>query len=177
MIDEKKLIKQCKRGVAKAQRELYDRYRTKWFMISLRYTKNRDDALDVLQNALINIFGKLDQFKPESGSFSAWSSRILVNESIMFIRKQSRDFLRTELDDDLMTIDARENQIERMSAEELTNLISKLPDGYRLVFNLYVIEGYTHKEIARMLGISEGTSKSQLYKAKKMLRNQIEVIL
>jgi RNA polymerase sigma-70 factor (ECF subfamily) len=176
MRDITAIINQSKKGDSGAQRRLYEQYRTLWFMICQRYLRSRDDALDVMQNALVRIFTKLDTFDPELGSFKAWSSRIMVNECIMFLRKRKLEFEHLESDDDSLFVQEEENPIQKLSAEEITKMIQKLPDGYRLVFNLNIIEGYTHKEIAEMLGISEGTSKSQLFKAKNLLKKQIEVI-
>jgi len=177
MIGEEILIVQSKKGVQTAQRKLYDMYKSKWFMICLRYVKKRDDALDVLQNALIKIYSKLDTFDIEKGAFGAWSSRIIVNESIMFQRKYWKGMESVELNDEIYAPTEEVVSENRLSAEALTNLIQQLPDGYRVVFNMYAIEGYTHKEIAEILGITEGTSKSQLFKAKRILKKQIEVII
>lgn len=177
MIGEEKLITQCRKGDRKAQRDLYDMYKTKWFMICLRYVKKREDALDVLQNALIKVYSKMDTFDVNKGSFSSWTSRIMVNESIMFQRKYWRPEEAPELIDNMVVANNEAGPIANLSAQELTKLIQKLPDGYRIVFNMHAIEGYTHKEIAKHLGVSEGTSKSQFFKAKRMLREQIEVII
>ena len=177
MVGEEVLIVQSLKGVQSAQRKLYDMYKTKWFMICLRYVKKREDALDVLQNALIKIYSKLDTFDLEKGAFGAWSSRIVVNESIMFQRKYWRHGESVELNDEVYVPIEETEPVENLRAQELTKLIQQLPDGYRVVFNMYAIEGYTHKEIAEILGISEGTSKSQLFKAKRILKKQIEVII
>lgn len=177
MIGEELLIVQCKKGNQSAQRKLYDLYKSKWFMICLRYVKKREDALDVLQNALIKIYSKLDTFNNEKGVFGAWSSRIVVNESIMFQRKYWKGTESVELNDEIYMPSEEAVSENRLSSEALTKLIQQLPDGYRVVFNMYAIEGYTHKEIGKILGITEGTSKSQLFKAKKILKKQIEVII
>lgn len=176
-MQDKLLIRRCIKADPKAQKELYDRYATHWFMISLRYMKSRADAADVLQNALINIYSKLNQFNAEIGSFKSWSSRIVVNESIMMLRKQKAKFGIVEINDEALNIEMnRETIIDKLSAEELTNQIQSMPEGYRVVFNMFAIEGYSHKEIAVELGISEGTSKSQYYKARNFLKKQIEVV-
>lgn len=177
MEGEKILIMQSQNGVASAQRKLYDMYKSKWFMICLRYVKKREDALDVLQNALINIFSKMDSFNSERGSFGAWSSRIVVNESIMFQRKYWKPHETVTLNDEIYVTASNTNPIGNLSAEELTKMVQRLPDGYRVIFNMFAIEGYSHKEIAEILGINEGTSKSQLFKAKRILKKQIEIIL
>ena len=134
-------------------------------------------ADDALQNGLIQIFKKYDQYDSDKGSFKSWSSKVMVNENLLLIRRNKSIFAFDELSNCVDHSDNGEGAIERMSMEELTLLIQKLPDGYRSVFNLYVIEGYSHKEISEMLGISIGTSKSQLFKARKILQNEIELVL
>jgi len=172
-----KIIARAKNKDRKAQGMLYAEFNVKWFMISLRYCSNRADASDVLQNALVKIFLKLDQFDSVRGNFSSWSSKIVVNESLMFLRQRSNAFKNVEVNDELLAFNENESPIDILSAEELTSLIQKLPDGYRTVFNLYVIEGYNHNEIADLLKITSGTSKSQLSKARKLLQQKLEVIL
>ncbi len=174
MAEDHYLIRQCLKRNEKAQRVLYEKYRPMWFMICLRYVKNREDALDILQNALVKIYTKLKQFDAEKGSFSSWSSRIVVNESIMHLRKLMRKTHLDELHEDALLLSKEEDSIEILSAQELTRIVQQLPNGYRLVFNMFVVEGYSHREISEILDISEGTSKSQLFKAKKLLKKQIE---
>jgi len=128
----------------------------------------------MLQNGLINIYTKINQFNSERGNFKSWSSRIIVNDCLMFLRKNS--FKSEDLNDHHGIFDKSETSLDILSAEELTKLIQQLPDGYRAVFNLYILEGYNHKEIAEKLNISEGTSKSQLFKAKKLLREKLETL-
>lgn len=175
---DKHLIKQCIRGNRKAQQELYNEHASAWYTICLRYMKNRNDANDALQNALVKIYSKLDSFDPAYGSFGAWTARIVVNESLMLLRKNTNLRSFHVFDEDYLEgISDEDTPIDVLSAEELVNMIQKLPDGYRVIFNMNVIEGYTHREIAEKLNISEGTSKSQLFKAKKFLKNQLEVII
>jgi len=168
------LINRCKKGDSAAQKQLYELHRHRWFTICLRYVHKREDALDVLQNALIKIYSKLNQFNSELGQFSSWSSKIVVNESIMFQRKYWNKNEISGLNLELINDHEDEKAISNLTLEEMTRRIQKLPTGYRLVFNMYVIEGYSHKEIAATLGISIGTSKSQLFKAKGILKKQIE---
>lgn len=158
-------------------RELYKEYRQHWYLICLRYQRSSTQADDALQNGLMQIFKNYDQFDQEKGSFKSWSSKIMVNENLLLIRRNKSIFAFDDLSNCAEFADASEGAIERMSMEELVLLIQKLPDGYRSVFNLYVIEGYSHKEISEMLNISVGTSKSQLFKAKKILKTEIEVVL
>ena len=143
-------------------------------MICLRYLQQREDALDVLQNALIKIYTKIDMYNAQRGAFKAWSGRIVVNECIMFLRKKVIHMDGSEMFLEEMTSDSEADAISMLTSEELTQIIQRLPDGYRLVFNMYVIEGFQHKEIAQTLGIDVGTSKSQLFKAKRILRKEIE---
>ena len=176
-MNEQTVIKQAMLRNREAQGKLYQQYQTAWFMISMRYAKNREDALDVLQNALIKIFSKLDQFDEQKGNFKSWSSKIVVNESLMFLRKQSSMFFTDDLDSHFNIQDEGESALDILSSEELTKMIQNLPAGYRAIFNLYVIEGYNHLEIAEMLKINPGTSKSQLFKAKKLLQKRLEVLI
>ena len=143
----------------------------------MRYNKNRQDALDVLQNALIKVFTKIDQFDQNKGSFKSWSAQVVVNENLMYLRKLNINYKIDPIDAELQVADQQESALDILSAEELTKMIQKLPDGYRAVFNMYVIEGYQHKEIAELLQISVGTSKSQLFKAKRLLQEKLEVLL
>ena len=176
MIDQT-VINKAKKGDRAAFKLLYDNFKTRWYMICLRYMSNRMDADDALQNALVNIFSKINQFDTKRGDFGAWSSRIVVNECIMLIRKHNKRINDVQVEDDWNIHDDKETALEALSRKELMELIQKLPDGYRLVFNMYVIEGYSHQEIADKLGVSVGTSKSQLFKAKKMLKQALEILI
>ena len=174
---EKEAISMAKGGDYGSQRYLYDRYRSKWFMICLRYLPIRADAEDALQNGLVQIFSNLDKFNPELGEFGGWTSRILTNECIQLIRRNKKGLITQELSNDLPVYYAEENALEKISREDILGIIQKLPEGYRMIFNMYVFDGYSHKEIAEQLKISEGTSKSQLFKARKMLQEALEVII
>ena len=160
-----------------AQVLLYKRYQTTWYMICLRYHRSKEDAQDVLQNALIKIFTKLEQFDTSKGNFKSWSSKVVINENLMFLRKKVSSFKVDAIDNLLFVPDQPESALDILSAEELTKMIQKLPPGYRTVFNLYIIEGFNHKEISKMLSIGIGTSKSQLSKARKLLQKQLEALL
>lgn len=143
----------------------------------LRYGGNSTNAQDILQNGLIRVFTALKQFDDKKGNFLVWSNKIMVNEALRFLQKQKRINFFESVDESHLQIGAENNIHSILSAKELVQLIQQLPDGYRTVFNLYTIEGYNHKEISQKLNISEGTSKSQLSKAKKVLRQWIEVLL
>lgn len=171
---EKELVKGCLQEKRKYQQELYRRYAGKMLVICLRYARHRMEAEDLLQDAFIKVYDNLAKFK-FSGSLEGWIRRIVINTSLKAYGKKS--FQNEEI--------GLESTIERKSdpsilasinEEELLKLVSRLPDGYRIVFNLYAIEGYSHKEIADLLGIKESTSRSQLVKARKMLQQQIEEI-
>jgi len=174
---DQRIINQCKKGVVSAQKELYTMHRNQWFTICMRYVNKREDALDVLQNALIKIYSKLDQFDANLGTFKSWSSRIVVNESIMFQRKYWNTPVAAISNLEVLSNTEESKAISNLTLEELTKEIQQLPTGYRVVFNLYEIDGFSHKEIAQQLGISIGTSKSQLFKAKTMLKKKLEHII
>ena len=160
-----------------AQSLLYQKYQTTWYMICMRYQKNKDDALDCLQNALINIFSKIEQFDVEKGNFKAWSSKVVVNDNLMFLRKKGNSFKVDDIDEIAFVPKQSETVLDILSAEELTKMVQNLPNGYRTVFNLFVIEGFSHQEIAGILNISIGASKSQLFKARKLLQKKLEILL
>jgi len=175
-VKEKFLINNAKTGKRSAQRDLYNAYSKDWFSICLRYHKNKSDAEDALQNALVKIFSQLRQFDPDLGSFGAWSAKVVVNENLQLIKKRTLSYELQELEE---KVDIHENDslYSGLSSEVLTRMIQELPSGYRTVFNLYVLEGYSHQEISDILNVSLGTSKSQLSKAKLMLRKKIESIM
>jgi RNA polymerase sigma factor (sigma-70 family) len=167
---EQRLIKQCRRGNAKAQRELYEQYCAGMLSVCRRYVRSIEDAEEVLSNAFIKVFNKIDQFKGE-GSIAGWIKRIMVNESLNYIRYQKNLFV--EVDEENYREIAHQDLNDKLDANHLLRLIDELPLGYKTVFNLYAIEGYSHKEIGTSLGISENTSKSQLSKARKTLQRKL----
>ena len=168
---EKKLVKQCLRGDGRAQRELYDKFAPQMLAVCKRYVRSLEDAEEVLSNAFIKVFNKIDQYTGE-GALGGWIRRIMVNESLNYIRYQKNLFV--EVEEENHGRFAHEELSNQMDADHLMMLIEELPLGYKTVFNLYAIEGYGHKEIGEMLGISENTSKSQLSKARKNLQNKLE---
>lgn len=174
---EKILITRCKKNDRTAFKELYDQHKRQWFTICLRYMTCRNLSNDMLQNGLIKIFKHITQFDPSKGSFSAWSNKIIVNECLEYLRSQMHKHSMHELNPDSQLMYNGLTPIGQLTAEELTNLIQKLPNGYRSVFNLHAIDGYTHKEIAAKLNISEGTSKSQYFKARKILQKKVEYLI
>tara|TARA_R110002050_G_scaffold57711_4_gene129908 strand:+ start:881 stop:1414 length:534 start_codon:yes stop_codon:yes gene_type:complete len=165
------LIKQCKKQNATAQGELYSKYNRVLFAICLRYSPNYTEAEDNLQDAFITIFKKVEQYNGK-GSFEGWMKRVTVNTVLQKYRKQ-RTF---EIVDEGQIEDEAEVEIEseEIPLDFLLKIVQELPDRYRLVFSMYVMDGYQHKEIAEMLGISDGTSKSNLARARMILKNKIE---
>lgn len=146
-------------------------------MVCQRYAPNREEAKDMFQNGLVNIFTDLHQFDSSRASFSTWSNRIMAHAALRHLKELKRlDFFEqgTEVGEGVWAVLDKE---EKIDSEAITKAIQELPVGYRAVFNLYVLEGYSHAEIAAYLGISINTSKSQLFKAKKQLRKWLEVKL
>lgn len=164
------LISACKKGDRKAQHTLYKMYAGKLLSVAWRYMKVRQEAEDVLQESFIKIFGKLDTFKEES-SLETWMRRIVVNTALNHQRSKLYMYPMfdiTDIDDHHIPL-----ALDHLAENEILDLVNDLPEGCRLIFNLYAIEGYKHKEIADMLSINEGTSKSQLARAKKLLQESI----
>ena len=171
---EGEIIVGCINNKPLAQKALYARYAYKMMGVCLRYAQSREEAEDILQDAFIKIFTRIKSYKGE-GSFEGWIRRIVVTTAIDSYNQQKKALNQTTYDD---VPEAQEygsqDIISQLSAEELMQTMSRLPDGYRMVMNLYAIEGYSHKEIGDMLHISEGTSKSQLSKGRKMLESMLE---
>jgi len=165
-----KLINKCKRKDIKAQSEIYQLFSGKLFALCLKYSRNYQEAQDNLQNGFIIIFDKIEQYKYK-GSFEGWLKRVIINTALQTYREKNVLNLVTEEIPEEVEIEIDEEQV---SLDFLLKLIQELPDRYRMVFNLYVLDGYPHKEIANMLSISEGTSKSNLSRARVILRNKIE---
>jgi len=161
------IIKGCKRQEPKAQKELYDRYRDILFGITRRYIKTIEDAEDVFIEGLYKIYSKIDKYQG-TGSFEGWMKRIVINESLMYLRKHKNFNLSVETDN--VQIGINPEIVNRLQYNDIIKLLDHLPTGYRTIFNLYVVEGYKHREIAELLAISINTSKSQLILAKKRLR-------
>jgi RNA polymerase sigma-70 factor (ECF subfamily) len=165
------LIEGCKRRNAQAQKSLYDHYSGKLYALCCRYIKEKMEAEDVLITAFTKILDRIDQYKGE-GSFEGWMKRIVVNESLTYLRKNKNMYLEMDIEAADREPDYKKMENE-LHAEDLMKLIDALPSGYRIVFNLYAIDGYSHKEIAEQLGISENTSKSQLSRARVALQKSL----
>lgn len=162
------ILSRCRKKDPLAQKALYEKYAPLFYGICLRYMKNKQEAEDVLVESFYRIFSKLYQFKDE-GSFEGWMKRIVVNSNLMKIRKNSNLNLHVDIEN-AYNIKEDATALSDIQYTELINLMDEMPTGYRTVFNLYVIEGYKHREVAEILGISINTSKSQLILAKKRMQ-------
>jgi RNA polymerase sigma-70 factor (ECF subfamily) len=177
----KEIVDGCIRGKRKFQKKLFEKYYGKMMAICYRYAKDSDEAQDMVQNGFIKVFKKLDVYNFE-GSLEGWIRRIMVNTAIDQIRKNKRNPFLIEDEDRVQNVEedvpfsTEEDEFySKLKAKTAIKAISELSPAYKMVFNMYVIEGFTHKEIADYLGISEGTSKSNLAKAKQKLRAQLTV--
>jgi len=166
-----KLIHKCKVNDTKAQSELYKLFSSKLFSVCLKYSRNYAEAEDNLQDAFITIFKKIEQYK-NKGSFEGWLKRIAINTTLQCYRTQGVfDIVNEDLiKDEAVTVDEDDNDI---SIDYLLKIIQELPDRYRLVFNLYVMDGYSHQDVAELLKITTGTSKSNLARARQILKDKI----
>ncbi|MDY0780453.1 RNA polymerase sigma factor [Tenacibaculum sp. IB213877] len=166
------LIQKCKQNNLQAQAQVYQLFAGKLFALSLKYSRNREDAEDVLQDSFLTAFNKIHQFK-NKGSFEGWLKRIAVNTALQKYREKSPLYLVKEEQD---IVEEEEVVVDdaKVDISFLLQLIQELPDRYRLVFNLYVLDNFSHKEIAEMLDISEGTSKSNLSRARLILKQKVE---
>ena len=170
---EEDLALQCRKGDNGARKLLYEQYGGRLMAICLRYISDRETARDVLHDGFIRIFQSMDKFTYiGEGSLRAWLSRVMINEALGYLRKQSRQ-QQQEVVMEQLPDQPEEDDAEEIPASVLMKFITELPEGYRTVFNLFAIEGKSHKEIADMLGITEHTSSSQFYRAKTTLMKKI----
>ncbi len=171
---EAQLITALKRGESRAHKVVYERFAGKMLAVCTRYCANRADAEEVMLDGFMRVFEKISQFR-EEGSFEGWIRRVMVSESLMFLRKSKQ--WRQEVPIEDITVEPDYEWADAaLNENDLLRLVNQLPDGYRTVFNLYAIEGYAHAEIAEMLGISEGTSKSQLSRARLQLQMSVKKV-
>lgn len=175
MTDTLELIKRCKALEPAGFELLYKTYYRVLYGIAMRYSKSTAEAEDILQDSFIKVFNNIQHYQGE-GSFEGWLKRIVQNTAINNYRSQLKFSLYVDASDQelLLSNDSPEAMFESLEAKEIILLLNRMPEGYRLILNLYCIDGYSHKDIAEMLGISEGTSKSQLFKAKKYLKSLLE---
>lgn len=172
MTDEE-IIKGCIANDMNAQKHLYERFARKMMGICLRYAENTEEAQDLVQDGFIKVFQKINSFKGD-GSLEGWTRKVMVNTALDSLRKKKKEKQRIEIDneDDSWT-GIEDGIIDAISAKDLLKIIQNLPRGYRTVFNLFAIEGYSHKEIGEMLHITESTSKSQYSRAKVQLQKML----
>lgn len=171
-MDIAQLVKEAKQGSAAAQKCLFDLLSDRMMLLCCRYLKNRQDAEEVLLDGFYKFFKNLSSFNYRGeGELVSWLKRIMINECLMLLRKKNVFLIVSDVMAEEMPLN--EDMLDMLSAKEIFDLVVQLPVGYRTVFNLYVIEGVDHKEIAGMLGIAEGTSKSQLSKAKALLQKNL----
>ena len=168
-----KLIKSCREGDRAAQKVLYERLAPRMFPVCIRYIGDRELAQDVLQEGFITLFTRLDAFKGE-GSFEGWARKIFITTALMELRRKDALKMSDELDVVRGMKTDTVSQLQKIGYKELMSLIATLPAGFRTVFNLYAVEGFTHKDISEMLGISETTSRTQLSRARAWLQNKIK---
>ena len=174
-ISDSDLIRGCMESDRRMQEELYRRFSPRMYAVCLRYAGNAEEAEDILQEGFIKVFKKLDSFRNE-GSFEGWIRRIFVNTAIEHFRRKKYLLPVTEKEEN--TIEGKYTSVlDELGAKDIMALVQQLSPGYRTVFNMYVVEGYTHKEIADQLGISEGTSKSQLSRAKVILQDMVRTFI
>ena len=172
--EENKLVKKCVSGDTQAQEELYNHFAGLLFSICMRYAPNKTMAQDFLQESFIKAFNSLNRFRFE-GSFEGWLKRLTVNCCLDQLKKHNRIPFQENIET-AYNLGTQHGVLETLEAQSMLKMMQKLPDGYRTVFNLYAIEGYSHAEIAAELGVSESTSKSQLFKARKSLQIMLETL-
>ena len=168
------IIQGCKQNNRKAQEALYKAYYKAMITVCLRYTRSEDDAVEVLNNGFLKVFQNIQRYEPTQASLYTWIRTVVVNSCLDFIRKKSRTEKMHELND-AADVHVPAEVVSRMKANELLGLVRSLPPATSAVFNLYVIEGYSHKEIGNLLGISEGTSKWHLSEARKQLQQKFKL--
>jgi RNA polymerase sigma-70 factor (ECF subfamily) len=157
------------------QRELYNRFAPKMYGVCLRYAANAEEAEDILQEGFIKIFNKISSYRGD-GSFEGWIRRIFVNTAIEHFRKKT--YLQPITENEENTVEGKYlSVLDNLAEKDIIQMVQQLSPGYRTVFNMYVVEGYSHKQIAEMLGISEGTSKSQLSRAKLILQDLVKTFI
>lgn len=169
---EQEIIQGCIENKASAQEKLYSLYSRRMMAICLRYTRSRAEAEDIFHEAFIKVFKHIHTW--QGGSFEGWMRRIFVNTAINHFHQNRKYFDHVDASHAESMLSSSENIISQLSNQELLEIIDRLPDGYKLIFNLHVVEGYSHNEIAEMLNIAEGSSKSQLSKAKAHLKKLID---
>jgi RNA polymerase sigma factor (sigma-70 family) len=172
-MNNEQLIDECAKGNARAQKMLYEKFGPKLFAVCHRYAHNYEEAQDILQDGFVKIFEKLGSYKGE-GSFEGWMRRIIVNTALDAIRRNQKLKFNVDVDSVTNHLSTDQTILGDMAAQDLLKILQNLPIGYRTIFNLYAIEGYSHKEIAEQLEITISTSKSQFSRARAILREILE---
>ena len=172
-MDHPKLVKDCLKGKPQAQRELYELFAKEMLGVCYRYTRSVRDAEDVLQEGFVKVFRNLVQYKNE-GELGVWVRRIMVNTALNFLKRNRKYQQEMYFTQEYLHPVADDDPVIRIQAKELADLIRQLPHGYQVIFNLHAVEGYTHVEIGELLGISDGTSRSQYSRARNLLITWIE---
>ena len=168
-----RFIEACQKGDRKAQKKLFDALAPKMMAVCLRYMGNREDAEDVLQEGFVSLFTKLDSYQG-AGSFEGWARKIFVNTALMHLRKTDALGLSDDIEEARTLFTEEATPVQRIGYKELMRLVGQLPADARTVFNMYIVEGYSHKEIAAELGCTEATSRSKLQRARIRLQEMIE---
>lgn len=176
MIDEEIILKGCREGKRVAQKQLYEKYVSSMLAICLRYSKSRDEAEDLIQEGFLKIFQNINTYR-KHGSLEGWIKRIMINHALNQYKKNRKIPFAEDVDaineNEILLRDEEVENIEPVPAETLLAMIQSLPEGYRMVFNLYVFEKYSHRDIAEAMNFSENTSKTQLMKARRQLQGKI----
>ncbi|WP_276500600.1 RNA polymerase sigma factor [Terrimonas pollutisoli] len=172
-MDHQRLVKDCLKGKPQAQRELYEQFSEIMLGVCYRYTRSMRDAEDVLQEGFVKVFRYLHQYK-QQGELGAWIRRIMVNTALNYLKRHRKYQEEMFFTEEYMHPVADDDPAVRLQAKEIADLVRQLPQGYQVIFNLHAIEGYTHVEIGEMLGISDGTSRSQYSRARNLLITWIE---
>jgi len=175
--DEEQLIAGCIEGKPRAQKELFEQYASVMLSVCVRYVNDRETAKDILQDGFIKLYSKIDTYSG-TGSFAGWIRRIFVTTALEYLRQNDALKQSASIEEYSNSIvDEKITVLDKISADDLLDCISRLPEGYRTVFNLYAIEGYSHSEIAGMLGISESTSRSQYMRARNILQKNVQLLI
>ena len=172
-MDDNTLVKECLNENSKAQKALFDKFAPKMLSVCLRYMKNTEQAEDALQDGFIKVFRYLKSYE-NTGALEGWIRRIIVNTCLDELKKNKKLLLNVSVEEVEYKLESNDFVQEQMMADDLLKLIQSMPEGYRVIFNMFAIEGYAHQEIATKLGISESTSKSQYLRARAYLKNRID---
>jgi len=167
-MDTQRLVRECLREIPAAQRQLYEYFAESMLGVCYRYTKSMDDAEDVLQDGFVKVFRSLHQYKYE-GELGGWIRRIMVTTALNFLKKNSRYNQELSFDNENLHPVTDDDPEVKLTGKEIAELVRQLPIGYQTIFNLHAVEGFTHVEIGKMLGINEGTSRSQYARARALL--------